>query len=99
MGDKLVQIKYVGDESYHSSDPWNDDANIDLHPGESDKVSEEKADQLAEDRPYDFEIGGKKAAAPAKGKGGKGKGDTPAEPAGDEQTAGDAEAPAEAAQA
>lgn len=58
-----TQIKYVGEESYHSYDLGNGSRPIDLAAGDSTQVSDEKATQLAEDFPHLFEIGGKKAAA------------------------------------
>lgn len=54
-----MKIKYVGDEDIYSG--WDGDQIVNLTVGETGEVSDTKAAQLAEDRPYDFEIDGKSA--------------------------------------
>ena len=54
-----VKVTYVGDEEIYSG--WDGDQVVNLTHGETGDVSPAKASQLAEDRPYDFEIDGKPA--------------------------------------
>jgi hypothetical protein len=51
-----MRVRYCGPEEYHSLDQGNDNAPIDLVPGQSAEVSDEKAVQLEEDFPGWFEF-------------------------------------------
>lgn len=54
----MKEVTYIGEEEYHGHDAANDDRKVDLFPGDTAKVSDEKAAQLERDFPDWFLIDG-----------------------------------------